>query len=183
MDFTLTYRGQLRANSGPREKHNLRQHFHKQLQVLWTQVPLQDYRQFLEPPGPIGASIIEEWHGFRFAPLVSSRIHFVASLSIQFLRPEPPGTLVTQAGDLDNRIKTLLDALKVPHESTALPSDAIPGPDENPFFCLLQDDSLITGLSIFTDRLLEPVTNRGEVLLLVRVRTNPVKSLVATLGL
>ena len=29
-------------------------------------------------------------------------------------------------------------------------------PDENPFFCLLEDDSLITSVSITTDRLLIP---------------------------
>lgn len=135
------------------------------------------------PPDEGGVSILEEHHGFRFAPLVSSRIHFVAVLEILLLRPEPPGEFLTSAGDLDNRIKTLLDALKMPHEATALPPDTMPGTDENPFFCLLQDDALITGLTIRTDRLLEPTSTRNEVLLLVKVRTGAVKSLIGTIGL
>jgi hypothetical protein len=57
------------------------------------------------------------------------------------------------AGDLDNRIKTLLDALKIPNDKE-LPSGAKPSGTENPFFCLLEDDSLITHIRIITDRLL-----------------------------
>ncbi len=184
MEFTLTYRGPLRANRGPREKHDLRRVFHSQLKILWDQIPLSGYRDFLAwPPKPQKPSVIEEHHGFRFAPLVSKKIEFVAALDIFLLRPEPPGTLFSQAGDLDNRIKTLLDALKVPHEQTALPEGAKPERDEEPFFCLFQDDSLITGLGIRTDRLLEEVDDPAEVLLHIRVRTSPVKSLLATLGL
>jgi hypothetical protein len=135
------------------------------------------------PPQENGISLLEEHHGFQWAPLVSSKIHFVASLDILLLRPEPPGTLITRAGDLDNRVKTLLDGLKMPHEPNALPSDAVPSPDETPFFCLLQDDALVTGMTIRTDRLLEPVDDQGEVLLLVKVRTGAVKSLIGTIGL
>ena len=39
--------------------------------------------------------------------------------------------------DIDNRLKTLFDALKVP-SSRELLSDAEPVDDETPFFCLLQ---------------------------------------------
>lgn len=184
MDFRLNYRGPLRSNRGPQEKHDLRRHFHRQLRVLWQQVPLSGYRDFIAwPPIAHKPNVIEERHGFRFAPLVSSTIKFVAALDLLILRPEPPGTLFSQAGDLDNRVKTLLDALKVPHEPTALPAGAAPAADEEPFFCLLEDDSLVTGINIRTDRLLEPVADPAEVLLLVRVRTSPVVSLIATHGL
>lgn len=185
MEFTLTYRGLLRANRGPDDKHKLRKHFHLQLKNLWNQLPLSGYvdNMLQWPPEEGGVSIIEEHHGFRWAPLVSSRIHFVAGVEILLLRPEPPGTLVTKAGDLDNRVKTLLDGLKMPHEPTALPPGATSGQDETPFFCLLQDDALVTGLTIRTDRLLEPVTHPSEVLLLVKVRTGAVKSLIGTIGL
>jgi hypothetical protein len=184
MDFTLYYRGPLRANRGPSDKHEIRRHFHVQLRNLWGQIPLSGYSQFLRPEVPDGElSVIEHRHGFRFAPLVSSRIKFAASLDILLLRPEPPGTILSQSGDIDNRIKTLLDALKVPHEATALPKNCVPGSDEDPFFCLLQDDSLITGLAVRTDRLLDPVRDPSEVVLLVKVRAAPVQSLIATLGL
>jgi hypothetical protein len=111
------------------------------MQLLWRQIPLQGYRQFLRPVVPEGeVSLIEHRHGYQFAPLVSSRIRFAASLDILMLRPEPPGSIVSQAGDIDNRLKTLLDALKVPHEANALPEGSKPAADETPFYCLLQDD-------------------------------------------
>ena len=184
MEFTLTYRGPLRANAKPADKHAIRRHFHPQLKRLWEQLPLNGYRRFLEEPTPeFDVSIIETAHGFRFAPLVSAKIHFVASLDVLLLRPEEPGHLLAHAGDLDNRIKTLLDALKVPHESTALPALAKPADDENPFFCLLQDDALIVNLAIRTDRWLEPDLDRAEVLALLHVRTTTIKSLIGTMGL
>ena len=32
-----------------------------------------------------------------------------------------------------------------------------PNADENPFFCLVEDDSLISSISVETDTLLEPI--------------------------
>jgi hypothetical protein len=94
------------------------------------------------------------------------------------LRTEEPGSLMAQSGDLDNRIKTLLDSLKIPREASALPSDAKSDEDQKPFFCLLQDDSLITKLSIEADRLLEPVEEPSEVLALIRVKLISTKELL-----
>ncbi len=65
---------------------------------------------------------------------------------------------------MDNRAKTLLDALKMPDDEAALPSSATPTADESPFSCLLEDDGLITKL--------EPVAqDPDEVVLLLRART------------
>jgi hypothetical protein len=120
--------------------------------------------------------------GFTFAPLVSAKIHFVAEIEILMLRPEAPGAIITQGGDIDNRIKTLLDSLKVP-EPNALPPGATPLPDQSPFFCLLEDDNLVTKLSVNTDRLLEPVQNASEVVLLIHVNTKALSVLAGTIGL
>ena len=48
-----------------------------------------------------------------FQPLVRESFALKCGLDILFLRQESPGK-VYQGGDLDNRIKTLLDALSVP---------------------------------------------------------------------
>jgi hypothetical protein len=37
----------------------------------------------------------------------------VAEIGLTFLCPEPAGQIVAQGGDIDNRIKTLLDSLKI----------------------------------------------------------------------
>jgi hypothetical protein len=121
--------------------------------------------------------------GFRFVPTVSSTLDMVADLTITLLRPEPPGRILTQGGDLDNRLKTLLDALKVPTKDE-IPSGAAPAQDDNPFFCLVEDDALITGLDVRIDRLLGPPDgDPAEVLLLLRVRTKLVAGNMANLGL
>ncbi len=49
MEFTLYYRGDLKANRGAKDKHTLRQHLHKQLKELWNQPPLKYHLEFLNP--------------------------------------------------------------------------------------------------------------------------------------
>jgi hypothetical protein len=59
---------------------------------------------------------------------------------------------VVRGGDLDNRLKTLLDALRMP-----LAAKEVPGPqwgvDDPSPYCLLEDDSLVSRISIDTKRL------------------------------
>jgi len=175
MDFTLTYRGDLKANAGPQEKQMIRRCFHQQLKVLWQQFPLSAVRSthLKPPPNEKNAhlSILRRCDHFTFAPLVCALQRGTASLDITFLRPEAPGSLITQGGDIDNRLKTLLDALRMPHNHNELQPDDRPRDDESPFFCLLEDDNLITGIRVVTDRLLEETHNTSEVLLLIKVST------------
>jgi hypothetical protein len=197
VEFTLYYRGPLKANGTQAHKHELRQYFHKQVKELWNQPPLNRNREFLDPshePTGISGNVVVTKHeevsvvrpvgAYKFASVVSSAINLVADLTIDFLRPEPPGAIVTQGGDIDNRIKTLLDALKMPSEPQDLPKGVSPTTDENPFFfCLLEDDNLITSLNIKTDRLLEPNVLPTEVVLLIHVRTRPTIGTFGNLGL
>jgi hypothetical protein len=97
---------------------------------------------------------------FNFVPLVTQELDLICGLDILFLRPDRPGDLFW-AGDIDNRIKTLLDAMRIP-EADENYSARTPLPDEKPFFCLLEEDKLITKLSVDTDRLLEPVKDAND---------------------
>jgi hypothetical protein len=176
VEFTLVYRGPLKANGKIAEKHAIRKVFHGQLQKLWTQSPLSDlappngyYLEDNPPPGSM--SLIQNIGGLRFAPLIADKLHLVAELEITLLRPEAPGHLVTQGGDIDNRLKTLLDALRMPHNSGEIPSGDVRAANENPFSCLLEDDSLITKLAVSTDRLLEPIASQSEVQLFIHVKS------------
>jgi len=175
MEFTLYYRGDLKSNGRPTDKHAIRSHFHTQLKQLWSHPPLNSFVRLLDPD--VGDfHLIRPTHGFNFAPLIAESVGLVAELDIFLLWPAAPGAIITSGGDIDNRLKTLLDSLKVPTEPTALPKNAMPGPDQQPFFCLLEDDSLITRLSVETDRLLEPVTSSSEVVLTIRVRTKQLRN-------
>lgn len=88
-------------------------------------------------------------------PLVTKKFWLVCELDILFLRTELPGSLFTtnHAGDLDNRLKVLFDALRVPNDDSELPAGVQPERDEDPLFCLLEDDKLITTVRLESERL------------------------------
>ena len=185
MQFTLHYRGDLKSNANPAFKQELRRHIHLQMKKQWQLEPLRSFNDFLDRPerGSDEISVLTELHGFVFAPLVCQRLYLVAELDVHMLWPQAAGAIITSGGDIDNRLKTLLDSLKMPSEPAALPKDIVPQLGETPFFCLLEDDSLVTRLSVDTDYLLEPVKRSSEVELWIRVRTHQVRVVIATTGL
>jgi hypothetical protein len=102
-------------------------------------------RDFLDLCGSI------EKHGAWFRPLVRETFALHCGLKILFLRREPPGKIY-QGGDLDGRMKTLLDALTMPqHAEQILERHTT---ECLPLHCLLEDDSMISGLEIESERLL-----------------------------
>ncbi len=172
MRLMLHYRGTLRANGGVAHKHELRRLFHSQLKTLWNQKPLSENPKWLQQKKREGDySLLRPLGAFTFVPLITAEMNVVAELSIVLLRPEPPGGLITQGGDIDNRLKTLFDALTMPRHLNALPSDKAPKPDQTPFFCLLEDDNLVVFVSVRTEQLLEPVTDSSLVDASIYVRT------------
>jgi hypothetical protein len=199
VEFTLYYRGPLSAKrkGNALEKHNLRRHFHDQLVELWNQPPLNEHFELIDPefkpppdsrrPDIIVAggetpNLVEKVGACSYTSVVSDKIALVADLTITFLRPGPPGGLRDKYGDLDNRIKNLLDGLKKPNDKNALKNVSTEG-DPDPLYCLLEDDRLITRLDIKSDRLLEPDVEDDEVVLIIHVHTRPTIGTVHNLGL
>ena len=184
MEFRLTYRGPLRANAGPADKQAIRRVLHGQMRLLWEQHPLLDYQGYLtDQPEQEAIGVIQGVGKFRLAPLVTERLNLTAELDITFLRPEAPGALLTQGGDIDNRLKTLFDALRMPRVPNEIPVGDAPRKGEDPLFCLLEDDNLVTSVAVTTDRLLEAVENPAEVLLVIHVRTRGTKVTYGNIGL
>jgi hypothetical protein len=184
MRFTLTYRGDLPANGDARIKQTIRRQLHPQLKQLFTYPPLNSrVTTMLDEVQTLRPNIIERVGPFRFAPLVTTRYDLVATIEVLFLRPEPPGRLLTQGGDIDNRLKTLFDALRMPRVEGEVPRGDAPLPDEDPFFCLLQDDALITELDVKTDVLLNPRASPSEAHLFIRVRTEVINATYNNEGL
>ena len=142
MRFTPHHRGDLKANGKAKDEHLRRQHLHEQLKGLWNRPPLSSHRYLFETEEDDEVLIVRPMGNFGYVPVVSSRPSVVAALRITLLRPEPPGNIVTQGGDLANRLTTLLDAPKVPNHPNALPMGAVPAAGESPSFCLLEDDNL-----------------------------------------
>lgn len=158
MDFRLLYEGHLLGQAAKADhKQQIRQALHPQLKQLWDMPPLDAMREFLAfPPKPAKVSVVLEKGNVRFAPLVTTRLHLFAELNILLFRAQPRGSLIKDGGDIDNRLKTLLDALRVPHTSSEAPCLASATADDL-FFCLLEDDSLVTKVSVETEQFLRPV--------------------------
>ncbi len=176
MEFRLLYEGPLKSNRGPADKQLIRRQIHAQLKELVQRPPMQPFQRLVNAKHD--RATIHELGGFTFVPLITERLKHVAQLEVTLLTPEEPGRTITQGGDLDNRMKTLLDALRMPKVLNELPSKDKPKPDESPFFCLLEDDNLISSLSVVADRLLRPVSNKADVVAIVLVTPKPTYSTI-----
>jgi hypothetical protein len=109
--------------------------------------------------------------GFRFLPLVTKDA--ACALDILILRRDEPYRVFTASGDVDGRVKTLLDGLRKPQQPSEIKGHS-PAPDEDPFFVLLEDDMVVYELNVTTDRLYvpaEPQEPERDVVAVVRVRT------------
>lgn len=159
MEFRLIYEGTLHGQ-GAKSSHKweIRRALQPQLQRLWQQRPLVDHAPALlaHPPHPGHVSVIVEKGGLKFAPLVTQRLNLYVELSVLLFRQQERGALITNGGDIDNRLKTLLDGLRVPHGSMEGRTSMPELPDPMPFYCLLEDDALVTKVSVETEQLLRP---------------------------
>jgi hypothetical protein len=194
MEFRLVYYGPLikaagRASSRASEKHQIRLALHDQLERLWHYHPLLKFYKLHThvEKGGLAHSVV--WHHSTqpqtigehfggFVPVVNGDFGMFCELDILFLRAEPASlNLGASGGDLDNRVKTLLDALSIPRPGGAEHAEG----DPSPIFVLLQDDSLITSLKVTADRLLTPPLSNDPaeacVVIHVNVKTaDPLKS-------
>ena len=184
-------------------KHSIRREFHKQLRHLWaTDRFLSRYQIHLDNPNlgerpcaaadaqygmrapqgdemqPLVDVVADRHHrfGYRFVPLVTTYFNLRCSLHVLFLRHDVPGGAI-QAGDIDNRIKALIDALRLPqHQNKLVSGDERPREGENPFSCLLEDDDQVSGFAVETDSLLYPSSGSDgsrSVKLVVTVELRP----------
>lgn len=194
MEFRLTYTGPLlssqpdhvtaRIDKRRDNKHHIRTVFNRQLKRLWEITP---FLKKGESGGPTylvtegspsyrhSAEDVAKMHahyGFNFVPLVTKDLDLICGLDILFLRPEPIGSLV-ESGDIDNRIKTLFDALAIPTANEQY-AERSPEAGETPFYVLLEDDRLITKIAVESDQLLDAQSlDMHCVSLVITVRVRP----------
>jgi len=178
MQFRLVLRGALPPNKQGKAnaKHRIRQELHPQLRVLWQQHPALAIKCRARPEAGETRPPVEDYAdayarcGFRFVPLVDSDT--ACALDILLLRRDQPNQLFF-AGDIDGRVKTLLDGLRLPQQCSEV-SGLSPTHDEDPFFVLMEDDRSIYEINVTTDRLLvppEPNEPERDVVAVINVRT------------
>jgi hypothetical protein len=172
MDLRLVYKGPLPAASASdtraRDKQRIRREFHPQLKEYYRQTGL-DQRRYFHGSG-IENSFTRS--GFTFVTPIQKANCLGCCIDILFLRRDGPGNVVSHGGDIDNRIKVLFDALRIPSGDSELDGTSAEE-GEHPFYCLLEDDALVSELHVTTDKMLIPV-EQGErvndVLLVIRVQ-------------
>ena len=136
LTFTLTFRGDLRSGqergSMVVEEHDIRKQFHEQLKNLYSSHPylrsfymtylaMRDRPEIADQKKGLPRFFVDAQRGpFTFLPLITRAQVMVCELDILFLRNEKRGRLFkyanNSAGDLDNRIKVLFDALQIPNQ-------------------------------------------------------------------
>lgn len=99
---------------------------------------------------------------FKFCPLVSKALGLRCSLDILLLR-EGQVAGVYKSGDLDNRLKTLIDGLTMPRTKDQIPeAERNPSTMTEPFYTLLADDNIIDSLKVETDTLYKHWSDNEE---------------------
>jgi hypothetical protein len=202
MEFRLTYEGILlgasKNNTRAKRKHEIRKVFHKQLQrLMWMHPAFEQYHAdkltHLPEDDPARAErkrqferVISNYErcGYHFFPLATRELSLLCSVKILFLRSDMPGGAI-RSGDIDNRMKTIFDALRMPSNKDELGGYDTPGEGEEPFFCLLQDDSLISHAEIETDTLWQPTGDKwdaNDARLVVTIRLSPFRVTFANLS-
>jgi len=179
MRFVLTYSGPLPPNGGTSDKHRIRRALLPQLKEQWNIDPALHSIAESTKLQEIGTRFARG--GFCFVPLVMREYNLVCYLEVVMLRAEEPGNVLQSGGDIDNRIKTLFDSLSIPVHPNQV-SGISPQAGENPFYCLLEDDSLVTGVEIKTERLLESPGNPNDVRLTITATVRPTKVTIETLA-
>lgn len=176
MKFVLTYSGQLPANGDSAATHRVRQALLPQLkQQLDSERALQNLAQLPSLDNPKqrrldDAATTFKRSGFRFIPFVSREFNLVCNLEIKLARS---GTEAARSDD-NALLKTLFDSLSVPADGDQL-RGLTPGSEETPFYCLLENRSLVTGFEIGTERLREPRWDAEDVRLSMVVTVRPTK--------
>lgn len=178
MEFCLHYYGKLKSRDNAAGKHLIRQAMHEQIKSLCISDQFSNSFK-----GDVEGSRCEnensmfvEHSGKRYWFLVSEYLATVVDLNITILMPHTVGRIVQNGGDIDNRIKTLFDALRVPAVSSEIPiSDSFDYATSG-MYCLLEDDKLINRVSIRSYRDHAPI-DKDSVRCLIEVETKITKAL------
>jgi hypothetical protein len=179
MEFVLEYDGPLPSDSRDARaplKQTIRSEFDAQLKHFWDTTTNRQLKMtylnlreaVMLPNKSINPSTGGQdgfWKlllgGFMFVPLITQRNRLKCKVEIILRKQEPPGGLIGNGGDLDNRLKTLFDALRMPRETKEL-AGAKPATNGALFHCLLEDDSLLTEFSVESHLLLNCPAGQGS---------------------
>ena len=162
--ITLVYLGPLKSNGDAQHKSDIRQKFSEQLSTIYK-------REITENENQSVRELVEEKctrtiAGIKYTSLVNRTLGLYAKLSVTMLSTKNSSIFANAQGDIDNRLKTIFDALSIPQES---PGIKIRGKLPELTICLLEDDVLIREVRVKVGELLTPEAEKSCVHVLVDV--------------
>lgn len=195
LEFRLLYQGEIKSSgneSKPEAVHTIRKVLHPQLRRQWeinsalrqlaifsgdeiSRAGLEalqtEQGRFEHGIRSLGRQRMN--FGFQFIPLVTEDHSVRCSIDILLLRPGDKRLILSQ-GDIDGQVKTICDALRIIKNQKEVVSP--PEQDEEPFFCLLEDDRLISEVRVTADELLLLPSERNvkpnDAFAVIHVKTN-----------
>jgi len=155
MKFKLLYYGDILTNPKKRAQHiaDIRMQFHPQLKKLVTLSPWANLTKFMMPDASKSPIITRHIGGIDWNPIITPNLKMIAELDILLMHPEITGV---PHSDIDNRVKTILDGLRCPQNEHEIGQNT--PRDIGPIYTLLDDDHLVTRLTVNTSHLLSSDT-------------------------
>lgn len=183
MELCLHYYGKLKSQDNSAGKHRIRQQLHAQVQSICKS---EQFANMFDADIKGTRSSAEQqmyvdFSGKRYWYLIAAHLATVVDLKITLLLPHDERRIVQNGGDIDNRIKTLFDALRTPSVASEIPTNDDFNYAENGMFCLLQDDRLINRISVQTYRDHAP-SEPDYVRCIIEVETRITRALWGNLG-
>ncbi len=138
MEIILTYRGKIPAKrSNLTAIWDMRKEFHSQLIKLWGRQPFDVLKEWNE------TDFAKTIYGQKFIPLYGRKVGIGVSLDIKLLTGMPIQKSILEAGDLDNRIKRIIDGLRAPAQKGEL----LTSREQATWHCLMDDDNAVINLN------------------------------------
>lgn len=185
MKFTLFYSGTIRSSNKKNVNHinEIRCGLSPQIRLLYDYEPLSGLEAKCEP-GEYPEQSIRTFLNVRnrsYSCLVNRGFGLACIIHFTFFESSGSLSVASDIGDLDNKVKTLIDALRVPAESEVdVVRDSFIG---HTVHCLLMDDSYIWEIQVERKRLLHPEFRKQRTLAQIDVEVIPRKVTIANLGL
>ncbi len=171
MEIILTYKGIIPANNKPLDAvWKMRKSFDTQLKKLWGKEPFAVLKKWEDTNFTTGVKdfrrIIDNQ---TFLPLYGKTISVGVNLDITLLTGMHEQSPILKSGDLDNRIKRVIDALRAPQQKGELYGDL---KENKRWHCLLEDDDAVIGLKAKAGTFLDSDNNK-ESFVFIKVTPAP----------
>ncbi len=151
MKFKLLYFGDILTNPKKRAQHiaDIRMQFHPQLKKLLEHSPWNNLTKYMMPGATKSPISTRHIGGIDWNPIITPNLKLLAEIEIQLFHPEIVGVA---RSDIDNRVKTILDGLRCPQNEHEIGENT--PKNIGPIYTLLDDDHLVTKLTVNTSHLL-----------------------------